>query len=439
MACFTDDIGPMAYLLAVRPSLPARVGVLEGAVAAAADLAGVVGARLGNVFHSAPTSVKLGAVGAGYASWLLYKHGACLGVATDALLPGWRWLRALVTEVEVVVDPEVQKKRTVMESRREGSDEAVMTAPRFQARVGYFRDSKFVALGCCVRMSEGYLVGPDHVLGESVVEKFVYGRQSYLSLKNKERLHLATDLVAIKLTDREFSTIGVTESPLVSVPRGGIFAQIVGPEGKGTTGNLVNDVTSFGRVTYHGTTLGGYSGSPYTDGNRMLGIHQCGGSLNGGYSASFVWMRLKKLAKIRLESSEDWILGQYQAGRDITWSNVGDPDEVELNVDGNYTVVSRGSLVKAFGNNWENDIRGRKRAVNAFQDSVMESGEVSGLKVPGGSGITVSSQGCQEPSHQDLIAAYTKLSKQQRVLFRKSINLSEKPTMAMSGQGSAPQ
>lgn len=61
--------------------------------------------------------------------------------------------------------------------------------------------------------------------------------------------------------------------------------------------------TAYGFVSYSGSTLAGFSGGPYTNGSRILGVHLGGGTAgNYGYSASFLMSKLKLINK--LESSE---------------------------------------------------------------------------------------------------------------------------------------
>jgi len=356
--------------------------------------------------------------------WAASKVGVYSKAATLAtsLVPGWRTVKNVVTgRPEVVMDPEtICTARTVLESRRPGSDEVEMTSPPCQARVGVMRDGQFVVIGACIRL-EDCLVAPDHVIGGG--DKYIYGRQNCVSLKGKEIVSIGTDLSYVQMTEKELSTIGISVAKLSAVPDLGIYSQIVGPMSKGTTGVLRNDPRSFGRVVYEGTTIAGYSGSAYTSGPHVYGLHQMGGQVNGGYAITFVWARLRAALRMKPESSEDWLLGQTKAGRKIRWdASSGDPDELTICINGLYTVVQRDSMVRAFGRNWENEILSLKPS-GGYGD--YESGESRISTSLGGSRMSEESKESDISHHQSLMDAYKKLSPALRKKFRNSLNLSD--------------
>lgn len=276
-----------------------------------------------------------------------------------------------------------------MESRRAGSDERLMTPNKSQCIILQGCGSSYDIVGCAVRFRNGYLVGPDHVLSDSSLSsfptsKFAYGRQGRnnpICLDGLDRIHLSADAVAIKLTDKQFSAIGVAEASITHISRA-THVTIVGPEGKGTSGTASNG--DFGMVEYAGTTLGGYSGAPYCIGNSIVGIHTNGGAhVNFGFSASYLWMCLCVATNMVDESSEDYLLGQFKAGARLEWRiSPGDADMVEVNVGGKYHYVAKRSMSGAFGSDWEasGGKIGKKRR---DYDDVMESrdsGEASSSK-----------------------------------------------------------
>lgn len=446
MASFDDDLGPMAFWMTQRAVVAQRYGLMEV----------LKGAKTGLV--TAITSVPVpGWVGdltllekialtaaTGYAGWQISKYGVCskVGLAASHLLPGWRWLKMKMGKIEVIVDPSVRTNTVVLESRKPGSEEQTMTAPRCQCKVGVVVDSQFVILGYAIRFEGDYLISPDHVIGGEET-KHILGVQGLVSLEGKERIPLATDLVAVKMTDVEMTKIGVRQCSLGSMPRAQ-YVSIVGPSSKGTMGNLENDTRIFGRVVYSGTTLPGYSGAAYMAGTQLLGLHQNGGMINGGYSASYAWTCLKMALKERLESSDEWLTAQYGAGKELVWQATGDPDTLQIFADGKYTAVDKSSMFKAFGDRWVNHSRISKRTL-AYDDSVQfessrmspsVSGEGSSSKVPGGSSLLEQAQVPVPLDRQYLMSEYKKLSMQQQKAFRKSLGLQVKPVQAISGQES---
>lgn len=453
MACFTDDIGPMAYMLASAVRQPVKSTwssvCQEGILSAFRTTTKLV---IPEALRQRTSFEQAGLVASvAWGVWALDrtvglgKIASFIGKAT----PGWTRIKRALGPLEVVLEPENGKARTLLESRRSGSEESDFTTPRCQARVGFYRDGQFVVVGSCIRMADNILVGPDHVLGGDG-DKFVYGSQSVVSLKDKERIAVATDLVAIRMTDRELSTIGVSEAKIGPIPENGCYAQIVGPVSRGTTGNLRHDSTVFGRVVYGGTTIAGYSGSAYTDGSRVLGIHQRGGQVNGGFSASYAWMLVKKALNMRDESTSEYVENLYKSGKKFKWNRTGDPDEVQLLVDGYYHTIPVASMVEAWGTDWEETANKRSTGSNrtrGYED--YESGETVVAAPPlsgesraanlGASSVLAECPVSAPPNTHSLMEMYNKLSKTQRKNFRRLVFPSENPTPSTSGQASRAQ
>nr|UGO57515.1 MAG: hypothetical protein 2 [Riboviria sp.] len=277
--------------------------------------------------------------------------------AMPSVVPGWRRLRSWWTgRLETVVDPSRVYGSGVClaESRREGSEERERTTPKWQLKVGYMRSAQLHVIGSALRF-EDYLIGPDHVLGgsgEGEDEKWVAGKTGKVSMRDKELLPLATDLVAVKLPEREWSCLGAAKTGMTTLPDAGGLAQITGPEGKGTMGALTHDPVLFGCVRYAGTTLAGYSGAAYTNGATTYAMHLHGGQINGGYSMSFIACKIKELENKVLESA-DWLSQQARAGAPLVWNNAADPDEVIVRVKGQYHLVQRESMSRAYGEDWD--------------------------------------------------------------------------------------
>lgn len=282
-------------------------------------------------------------------------------IATGAI--AWRCKRAVITRyrryrgVPEIKDPEpLQIYR--MESVRQDSVETPMTMPDSQVRIGTMIDGKFSVLGCAVRFRNDWLIGPDHVLCDDSEPKYGYGKVSCVKLDG-ERIVLATDLVGIKLSPAVFSQMGVREAKLAPITAR-VFAAIVGPFSKGTSGSIMEDPTIFGRMMYTGTTMPGYSGAAYTAGSAVAAIHTNGGKVNGGYASKFVWMLICEHEKIRdatvLEATDDWIYGQYRSGKEMRWTpSPYDRDEIRLYAEGSYHTIHRSVMDKAFGGTHWND------------------------------------------------------------------------------------
>ncbi|QKN22639.1 hypothetical protein [Erysiphe necator associated sobemo-like virus 3] len=375
--------------------------------------------------------LSLLALGAGYAAWQLSRStyvGRFTSSAAGGLLPGWNKFREWTGRCETVISRRAAGSGVVLESRRPGSEESPLTIPDYQATVGFFSDGKFEVLGAVVRFANNMLVGPDHVLNDSI-PLYVKGRQNQVSIHGKRRIVLDTDLVAIPMTDAELSKIGISVARISDFrDDSSAMAYIVGPMGVGTTGKLFHDSTIFGRVIYKGTTKPGYSGAAYSIGSALAGIHCHGGNENGGFAASYVWALLSLNLKIYVEDSPKWLLAQFEAGNIIEWQHAGDPDWVTVKINGKYNNVTSQAMYDTFGGDWHKSSKLRRSKRNSYEDYELEStrairsdpnltGEVRNSKNPGASSSVV---GIQEPEQldlQQLTHAYKNLSRQQKKQF----------------------
>lgn len=335
----------------------------------------------------------------------------------------------------------------VMESVRSGSTQLPLTPPDFQADVGYFEGSTWIPVGQCVRFANDVVVSADHVLADHPGrEKFIKGRQGAISIQDRNIIQLAADLSAIKLSPTDVSTIGVKAATIGFVPDRGIMCQIVGSDRLGTAAVLHNDPKIFGRLVYAGTTVKGYSGSAYYDGKKLLGIHNMGGAINGGWSASYAWMKIKQEFGLVEEDSEEFLENEYAVGKKIRFNDFGSLDEIEVYVDGRYHIMQKKSLAAAFGDDWyDTDESGyvtkkskKRRDYNDYESKDIPS--VSGeAKVSKTSGALSSSEECPEqpkPNAQSFIAEFKKLSNSQQAKVKNYIVTSKQQNQTTAGPAS---
>lgn len=291
-----------------------------------------------------------------------------------------------------VVSPKInyEKAKSCMvgtfEALRPNSTETKLTPAKCSVLIGKKEAGDFVPHGCGVRF-QNWLVLPDHVYsGGDLDGKPIYamGRQvsGGVDISYKEVKTLDTDLVYIELSNQDWATIGASTATIVGdIPPAGLYAQIVGCLGKGTAGRLSHDPSCFGRIVYDSTTMPGYSGAPYMANGRIAGVHQSGSAqVNGGYSANYIWITLNHLENRKFESSEDWLLGQYQEGGDIEIDTAwGGLDDVRVRVGGRYAIVDISSMNKAFGGDWRGKSRLRARKIQSYElESLNERSRNSG-------------------------------------------------------------
>lgn len=107
----------------------------------------------------------------------------------------------------------------------------------------------------------------------------------------------------------------------------------------------------FATLVYHGSTQAGMSGGVYTSGVHVVGVHAGGGTVNYGFATSFIRVRIERFLRTtkdgverRPESSEyEAIRRMLKVARKGDWDvhNIGNPDEVELRVNGRYFSIDR--------------------------------------------------------------------------------------------------
>nr|UGO57560.1 MAG: hypothetical protein 1 [Riboviria sp.] len=306
-------------------------------------------------------------------SLLLSKEVAACVVVGGAFV-GWRCRKKVI--------PLKRRPRTAQESARQletarpDSEELPLTFPKSQCYIGEIVDGSLVVDACAVVMGTAdfcFLVMPEHVW---IATKRVWarGKQHQVELTYKrgtdDEINLATDLMAIRISPKEMSTIGVSFQGITHyIPEFGVFSRIVGCDDRGSYGKVNHDSRVFGRVVYDGTTHKGYSGGAYVANNQIAGIHTQGGAkVNSGYSSCFTWavlghyIRTKLKATVQLdeeelEDTEDYLRKAFQKRKrvrvDRSWP---DPHEVRVMIDGRYAVVAKEKMREAFGMDWEDNV-----------------------------------------------------------------------------------
>lgn len=284
--------------------------------------------------------------------------------------------------------PSDRARDIISESLREQSSERSTVMPKIQVKVGTVKDGVFVVYGSAVRIWDA-VVMPAHVLSAAKDDEgdvWLKGSQGCMRFNVKGFVDIETDLVAKILALEDFSRIGMAQVNLYEcIPATGEFVSICGVRGEGTVGKLMHDQTAFGKVTYSGTTMPGYSGAPYMKGSAVVGIHCWGGKVNGGYSASFVKVLIQRMMKQSCESSEDWLMDKFNK-KSVRKADIRfEPgnDEAWIRYNGQYHIVSGDVFRKAKGFDYLGYDDGDSMRV---EESLLHSGESKSLESPGASG-----------------------------------------------------
>lgn len=227
---------------------------------------------------------------------------------------------------------------TFMEKMRPGSViESVTVKPKFQVDI-WVRAEETVF----VKQGQGFLtkfgLATAYHVVENAYEVKLVSHADYLIIKGDRFEQVESDIGLAKLLAHETLKLQLKTARLVEfgLNHGSGLLVRVQAFGAMTMGKLDPDRSAFGLTLYSGSTIGGFSGSPYYVGNCVYGMHIGGNSVNVGYEAAYVHMVCSK----GLESTEDYLIEQITRHQDYDWErNPYNPDEARVRVGGKYYTV----------------------------------------------------------------------------------------------------
>lgn len=294
-----------------------------------------------------------------------------------ALAIGWQYLtgKDLIQE-RAVPAPESVPLTVDRESRKEEESERINESslpPRVRGEINYIQERMmkgselspnracpgFVAnvfhreydsqgqpvdvfVGRCFRVENKLLTAYHCVEDANEVLVEVDGKVIALHARAFNTSRSRDDLAWIELSEKQFSLLGLSKGNLSrETPEGDSqYAHAYGRTDH-TIGHVM-DSPIFGKVIYTGSTVGGYSGTPYVQHNTIYGMHTgSSSSQNIGISSAYLHLIISE----HLESTEDALLDfiarQAKRGRFIPYRSTGDPDLLEVRIGRRYHRVSR--------------------------------------------------------------------------------------------------
>lgn len=181
--------------------------------------------------------------------------------------------------------------------------------PSCQVRLAFKQGDSYVIVGAGLRV-ENYLITPTHNCQAGVDLYAVRGTNVVLVDADTEKM-LAADVSAFCLTESQWSLLGVKQAKLGPLARDATVMITSSCDYQYSTGILsVGNGRTLGRVEYNASTLPGFSGSGYMNGQVCLGMHCHGGIKPGGYEMLYIYVRLKQAIGQTPESSDDFLLGE---------------------------------------------------------------------------------------------------------------------------------
>lgn len=207
-------------------------------------------------------------------------------------------------------------------------------------------------LGCGFRVQNAILTAAHNLAGLEQVKIMSNSAVCVVDV-DKAVVHPYDDFAYFKLSDRDFSILGMSSGKLLdhAVPKGyPMMCQAYGP---GTpvsfTMGAVTPIELFGKVTYNGSTTHGFSGTPYIQHKTIVGMHLGAGMVNLGLDAAYMAM----LLSIKPESTEDWLMDMIEEdqlnNRAVMWERSPiDPEEVYIKRQGKYFTMDADAFLTVY-------------------------------------------------------------------------------------------
>jgi hypothetical protein len=218
-------------------------------------------------------------------------------------------------------------RQRIGESVRSGSPFTPVkfeTMPKFQCMMyASYSGDVWTHVGTAIRLGD-HLVSTQHQIRDYDQMLFtrkplVEGNPIGVVVKATELLKVlppAADVVTLRLTEAEFSRIGLSTPRIggVDSTRTTVALAVTFSSGsKISFGELTRDFI-WGQVMYTGSTIAGCSGAAYYVGNLVYGLHLCGGQDNLGYSASYLMSLLKTQ-----EETAEWLEQLFRTNKRARW------------------------------------------------------------------------------------------------------------------------
>lgn len=188
--------------------------------------------------------------------------------------------------------------------------------PDCQVQLAVKRGETYVIIGGGVRV-ENFLITPTHN-GHHGQDLYMIKNGKAVKIDVTGEFMLAADVSAFPLLESTWSQLGIRQAKLGPLNKAATVTVTSSCDSKYSIGSVKPSQDIIGRMTYDASTMPGFSGSAYMNGNVCLGMHCHGGVRGGGYEMLYLWCRLKAQTKEIPEESGDFILN---AARDQSWTH----------------------------------------------------------------------------------------------------------------------
>lgn len=219
---------------------------------------------------------------------------------------------------------------------RSGSVFIKAVNPDYQFDIQTEYGGKRIKVGQGFRLRDK-LITANHVV-QDLTELFLVSPKGEIKMDARRFKLVEGDLAVCLINSHDIHDLQIPSARICkNIPEAdsGLFCRI-SAFGESSLGLLIPH-KAFGFVKYTGSTIGGFSGAPFTVGSTVYGMHLGGGSENLGYSGAYISMLLRRYE----EDSIDFVMAQIdEAVGEVEFQRSPySPDEYRVRVDGAYYML----------------------------------------------------------------------------------------------------
>lgn len=244
---------------------------------------------------------------------------------------------------KVILTTELTPKQPVAERMVVGSPLCNAETPRIQVSILVAKggDPKLYYAGVGFRTMDR-LVTAMHVVSDATEIVVESNNGTRMNINPDDFVETYVDLTWVELTPAQWQKLGTASAKLALTVPSYQWVQVAA-QGKVTFGNL-EPVDAMGMIKYSGSTVHGFSGSPYHINKLVYGVHVGAGNTdNFGYSASFLAALIRRHSRapgiVSNEDSAEYLCGQFERfGMDTFDYEISpvDRDSYTIKVAGSY-------------------------------------------------------------------------------------------------------
>lgn len=228
---------------------------------------------------------------------------SAIGALTAVAVGGALYYKYRTPRIRIVADPMMLVTEGLVPGSRliDGGK-----APACQVGVAIKKGDTYVVIGAGIRM-DNYLITPTHN-GHVGYDMYIVKDGRVARVETRDELYIAADASAFFVPESTWTDLRVRQVRMGPLNQSATVKIVSSCDAKYTIGEIRPVPDMIGRVVYNASTVPGFSGSAYMNGEVCHAMHFHGGVRGGGYEILYLWCRLKAMLKQSPEASEDFLM-----------------------------------------------------------------------------------------------------------------------------------